>query len=159
MPTVGGAPQSTTAAKKNAKKNAVVAGLGLPNGELFMDTSPARMLRQSSLNATQPTSKSDITSTSTSNTTGSGLTMAGLQEELSGMKDELKEKEEEHSKATIAVAATIGSLLLVAALAFAGALIYRRFVRSQHTGNNRKNRTDKLPYYDADRLLGDAAGL
>jgi hypothetical protein len=66
--------------------------------------------------------------------------------------------EHRHSKGTIAAAATIGSLLLVSAVGCAGMWAYRRFVRSQHTGNKR-SRADKMQYYDADRLLGDPAGL
>jgi len=95
-----------------------------------------------------------------SNTTSSDLTMSGLKDELSSLKEEMEEREHQHSKATIAAAATIGSLLLLAVLACAGVLVYRRFVSSQHTGH-KKGRADKLPYYnyDDDKLLADAAGM
>lgn len=86
--------------------------------------------------------------------------MSGLKDELSSLKEKMEEKEHQHSKATIAAAATIGSLLLLAVVACAGALVYRRFVSSQHTGH-KKGQADKLPYYnyDDDKLLADAAAM
>lgn len=95
-------------------------------------------------------------SSSSRNSTTTGLTMSGLQQELSGIKDKVAGAEHRHSKATIIAAATIGSLLLATLLGCAGALIYSKFVASQHSA---RKKGQKLPYYDADRLLGDAAGL
>jgi hypothetical protein len=83
--------------------------------------------------------------------------MSGLKEELSGIKDKVKDAEHRHSKATTIVAATIGSFLLAILLGCAGMLAYSRFKRSQHTG--RRKGQGANPYYDAGRLLGDPAGL
>jgi hypothetical protein len=126
------------------------AGLGYPNRELFEDVSKPSAAPQRPSGSPAPGS--------TPSNSSAGLTMSGLKEELGAMKDKAHDYEHRHSKATIAAAATIGSLLLVSAVGCAGMWAHRRFVRSQHTGNKR-SRADKMPYYDADRLLGDPAGL
>lgn len=82
--------------------------------------------------------------------------MSGLTEELKEKAAALRDGDHRHSKATIAVAATLGSLLLGGMVALAGLLVWRRFQNSQHA---RKTVAAKLPYYDADRLLGDSVGL
>jgi hypothetical protein len=98
------------------------------------------------------------TRTNAAGSNSTGLTVSGLKDELGQIKDKVKDEEERHSKATTAAAATIGCLLLLGAIGCAGVLIYRRLVRSQHS-SQKKSRADKLPYYDADRLLGDPPGL
>lgn len=136
------------------------AGLGLPNRELFQDDSKPLVPQKAAAAVSQRNSRVlrlTRTSTNSAATNETGLTMSGLKEELSGIKDRVKDTEHRHSKATIAVAATLGSLLLVTAVGCAGMLICRRFVTSQHC--QRKGRNDRAQHYDVDRLLGDPAGL
>lgn len=131
------------------------AGMGLPNRELFEDHSKP----QNKVNSTKPTptlQNTRVISRNTATNSTAGLTMSGLKEELSGIKDKVKDAEHRHSKATVIAAATIGSLLLAVLLGCAGMLAYNRFVSSQH---GRKKGPTKNPYYDADRLLGDPTGL
>jgi hypothetical protein len=134
--------------------------LGLPNRELFQDDSkPPAPQKAAAAPSLQKAGVLQLNkgSKNAAATNATGLTMAGLQQELGGLKEKMKDTEHRHSKATKAVAATLGSLLLLGAVGFAGMLIWQRFAASQH--NQRKSHNDKAQYYDADRLLGDPAGL
>jgi hypothetical protein len=136
-------------------------GSGLPNRELFAAEllQPEHVQAQATAAQRQyphHSARRSLGSSSATNSSTTGLTMSGLQQELSGIKNKVTDAEHRHSKATIIAAATIGSLLLATLLGCAGALIYNKFVASQHSA---RKKGPKLPYYDADRLLGDAAGM
>lgn len=87
------------------------------------------------------------------------MTLAGLQQELAQKEAQLKQAEARHSKATIAVAATLGSLLLLGLTGCAGMFVYRRFVASTHASRSSRGGGSRYYHYDADRLLDDSAAL
>jgi hypothetical protein len=77
------------------------------------------------------------------------------------VKEDLHEFEQHHGKATVAAAATIGTLLLFGMLSCAVYLVYRRFLNARHAGTKKKKPWDDpaRKYYEADKVFGDSPGM
>lgn len=147
--------------KCSADSHSLFTGLGLPHRELFSDAVDLQSIIPSNHTVNKvvldSSSRSSIGNTTTTGSSSGGLTVSGLKEELSNLEDKVNDVEQRHRKGHLVAAATIGSLLLLIAVGCAGMLVYRRFVNSQHA--RKRSKADRLPYYDEDRLLGDAAGV